>query len=246
MRRAFNGLIRLLDAWVLRTQLRTNIISSLGTAVASIALIGIAYPLYLHFLGYEQYGLWLVLSTVLVMAQLGNLGISPALLKLVAEDFAAADIDGVYKYIGSGIFTLFVTGAILAGAVLLLRHPIIGLFGIKDHSAELAYRLLPYIGALSVYVLMADALNSALAGLGRYDLVSYCQLIGQALTVVRGVDAFGTTLRRLGVAHCKRRRRTVLEYRKPGIDPPDNGLGTMVALPLGPPHNRPRPFAPHS
>jgi O-antigen/teichoic acid export membrane protein len=43
---------------------------------------------------------------------------------------------------------------------------------------------------LSVYLLMADALNSALAGLGRYDLVSYCQLIGQLLTVLTAVALF--------------------------------------------------------
>ncbi len=72
----------------------------------STVVIGIAYPVYLHFLGYEQYGLWLVLSTILVMAQLGNLGISPALLKLVAEDFAVGDIDGVYKYISCGMLSL--------------------------------------------------------------------------------------------------------------------------------------------
>jgi O-antigen/teichoic acid export membrane protein len=164
--------------------------SSLGTALLSTLVIGIAYPVYLHFLGYEQYGLWLVLSTVLIMAQLGNLGLSPALLKLVAEDFAAGDVDGVYKYISCGVLSLALSGIVLMCGVLLLRRPLIAIFGIGGPNAEMAYILLPYVGILSVYVLMADALNSVVAGLGRYDLVGYSQLTGQFLTVVGAVVLF--------------------------------------------------------
>lgn len=171
-------------------QLRVNIISSLGSTLLSTVVMGVAYPLYLHFLGYEQYGLWLVLSTVLTMAQLGNFGISPALLKLVAEDYAAGDIDGVYKYISCGMLSLLVSGTILVCGVILLRRPIIALFGIQGDHARTACILLPYVGVLSVYLLIADALNSVLAGLGRYDLVSYSQLSGQVITVVTAVALF--------------------------------------------------------
>ena len=95
--------------------------SSLGTALLSTLVIGIAYPVYLHYLGYEQYGLWLLLSTVLTMAQLGNLGVSPALVKLVAEDFAAMDVDGVYRYIGCSLLSLLASGVVLLIGVLWLR-----------------------------------------------------------------------------------------------------------------------------
>ena len=45
----------------------------------------IAYPVYLGFLGYEKYGLWLTLATVLSFSQLGKLGINHAVIKVVAE-----------------------------------------------------------------------------------------------------------------------------------------------------------------
>jgi len=167
-----------------------NIVSSLGTAALSTLVIGVAYPVYLHYLGYQQYGLWLMLSTVLVMAQLGNLGISPALLKLVAEDFAAGDVDGVYHYLSCGMLSLLVSGAVLMSAVLLLRHPLIALLGIAGPGAALAHTLLPYIAVLSISALIADALSSVVAGLGRYDLVNYTQLTGQALTVLTAVVLF--------------------------------------------------------
>jgi O-antigen/teichoic acid export membrane protein len=175
-----------------RSQLRINIITSMGSTVLSTLVMAIAYPLYLHFLGYQQYGLWLVLTTVLTMAQVGNFGISPALIKLVAEDYAAGDIDGVYKYISSGLLSLLLSGTLLVCGVLLLRVPIIGLFGISGDNARVAYGLLPYVGLLSAYLLMADAVNSALAGLGRYDLVSYSQLGGQVITVGSAVALFKT------------------------------------------------------
>jgi O-antigen/teichoic acid export membrane protein len=171
-------------------QLRINIITSLGSTLLSTLVMGVAYPLYLHYLGYEQYGLWLVLSTVLTMAQLGNLGISPALLKLAAEDYAAGDIDGIYKYISCALLSLLVSGSILVWGVWLLRQPIISLFGMSGDHAGIAYVLLPYVGVLSVYLLMADALNSVLAGLGRYDLVSYSQVSGQIVTVVTALVLF--------------------------------------------------------
>jgi O-antigen/teichoic acid export membrane protein len=54
--------------------------------VVNVVVLAIAYPVYLHFLGHEMYGVWLILATVLTFAQLGNLGISPAVMKLVAEE----------------------------------------------------------------------------------------------------------------------------------------------------------------
>jgi hypothetical protein len=64
-----------------------------------MALIGtclsfISYPIYLHYLGYHRYGLWLVLSVVVSVAQLGNLGIPWALMKLVAEDRGGGRFEG--------------------------------------------------------------------------------------------------------------------------------------------------------
>ena len=173
-----------------RSQLRINIVTSLGSSVLSALLMAAAYPLYLHYLGYERYGLWLVLSTVLTMAQVGNLGISPALVKLVAEDYAAGDLEGVYRYIGCGMMSLLGSGLLLIVAVVWLRERIVELFGLHGDDATTAYALLPYIAVLSVYLLMADAMNSALAGMGRYDLVSYCQLIGQLFTVVTAIVGF--------------------------------------------------------
>ncbi len=70
---------------LLSSQLRINMASGMATTVVNIAVMAAGYPLYLHFLGYEKYGVWLVLAAVLTFAQLGDLGMNPAITKLVAE-----------------------------------------------------------------------------------------------------------------------------------------------------------------
>ena len=54
---------------ILRSQLRRNMaIGALFTAI-SAAVMAISYSIYLKRLGYEQYGLWLILSTVIAFSK---------------------------------------------------------------------------------------------------------------------------------------------------------------------------------
>lgn len=69
---------------ILSSQLRINMFSGVVATIANSIVLAVAYPVYLHFLGYEKYGVWLVLATVLTFTQLDNLGIGPAVMKLVA------------------------------------------------------------------------------------------------------------------------------------------------------------------
>jgi len=157
--------------------------SGVATMVVNTAALAVGYPIYLHFLGYEQYGVWLVLSTVLSLASLGNLGVSQAVMKLVAEEHGRNDVDAVHQYIMSAIGILAISGTAVLGLIILLRTWIVSLFGLSQGNADVALRLLPYIGGLSVYVLIGQSLNAALSGLGRMDLANYIQAIGKVVSV---------------------------------------------------------------
>jgi O-antigen/teichoic acid export membrane protein len=80
------------------SQLRINMASGMLTTVINTVVIVVAYPIYLHFLGYEKYGVWLVLATVMTFTQVGNLGMGPAVMKLVAEEYGRGDIEGIQHY----------------------------------------------------------------------------------------------------------------------------------------------------
>ncbi len=154
-----------------------------------MALIGacisvISYPLYLHYLGYNRYGLWLVLSVVVSVAQLGSLGIPWALMKLVAEEHGHGDWDGVRAYIIGGCSLILTSGLILLGAVVELRHLLVSWFKLDGGNAAAVYDMLPYVAALSVLVLLFSTSNAALGGLGRMDLTSYNEIVAQVLIII--------------------------------------------------------------
>jgi O-antigen/teichoic acid export membrane protein len=166
------------------SQLRINMVSGTAVAVVNSVVLAVAYPLYLHFLGYEQYGVWLVLSTVISFAQLGNLGIGHAVTKLVAEEYGRNDTDAVEQYIFCAIAILVVSGVVVLVLVLALKQPIIALFRLSEANAHTVSWLLPYTACLTVYIFIVQALNAVLSGVGRIDLANYVQTCGRVVGVV--------------------------------------------------------------
>jgi O-antigen/teichoic acid export membrane protein len=168
---------------LLHSQLRINMASGVATTAVNTVVMAVGYPVYLHFLGYEQYGVWLVLATVLTFAQLGNLGIGPAVMKLVAEEHGRHDIPGIQRYVTTALALLGASGVLVLTVILLFRRQIIGLFGLTDANARTALWLLPYIGILSIYVFIVQVMEATLCGLGRMDLANYRGVLARVINV---------------------------------------------------------------
>jgi O-antigen/teichoic acid export membrane protein len=168
---------------IFSSQLRINMASGTITTVINSVTLVVAFPIYLHFLGYDRYGLWLVLTTVLSFAQLGNLGISKAVMKLVAEEYGRGDVEGIQRCVTTALSLLFLSGMIIFGIILVFKYQIIAAFRLTGEDAEMISLLLPYIGCLSVYVFMVQVLNAVPSGLGRIDLANYIQSFGRIVAV---------------------------------------------------------------
>ena len=166
------------------TQFSRNMSAGSIMAIIGTCLSIVSYPIYLHYLGYHSYGLWLVLSVVVSVAQLGNLGIPWALMKLVAEDHGHGDWEGVKTYVNIGCGIILVVGFILLGAVMLVRAYIVCWFKLGGTDAATVYSMLPYVAMLSVLVLLFSTFNAALGGLGRMDLTSYNEALVQILIIL--------------------------------------------------------------
>jgi len=165
------------------SQLRINMASGVVVTVINAVAMMAGYPIYLHFLGYEKYGVWLVLATVLSFAKLGNLGIGQAVMKLVAEEYGRDDIKGIQQYVTTALALLCLSGSLILIVVLLFKSPIVSAFKLSDENAQTALWLLPYIGILSIYVFIVQALNATLSGLGRMDMANYIQSVGRIVAV---------------------------------------------------------------
>ena len=56
----------------LSSQLRINMVSGLAVTLVDCAVLALAYRVYLHYLGYERYGLWLVVRPPPVVLRPGG------------------------------------------------------------------------------------------------------------------------------------------------------------------------------
>jgi len=175
--------INLMIKRLFSSQLRINMASGMATTVINTVVMVVAYPIYLHFLGYEKYGVWLVLATVLTFAQLGNLGMGPAVMKLVAEEYGRGDIEGIQHYVTTALALLCVSGTVVLIVILALKNQIASAFKLDDENAKMMLWLLPYIGVLSIYVLMVQVFEALLSGLGRMDLTNYIQSLSRGVNV---------------------------------------------------------------
>jgi O-antigen/teichoic acid export membrane protein len=154
----------------------------------------VAYPVYLHYLDYDLFGVWLILSTVLAFAQLGNLQIGPAVMKFVAEEHGRGNLSGIARYTLMALLALAVTGTLALAVLYLGRTPIVALFKLSADHAALAKRLLPYVGGLCLYAFLTEVLEAALSGLGRIDQANYTRSASRII----GLGVSGLLLARGG------------------------------------------------
>lgn len=166
---------------LLSSQLRLNMLSGSTSTVIGVGTSAVKYPLYLHFLGYEHYGAWLLLSTVLTFAQMGLLGIEPAITKLVAEEYEANNSKAVQEYFITALCMLLVTGVVLLAVAVLFKWQIVSLMGLQGSNIPLVGNLLIYMAIFSIGVLAYQVLNSVLSGVGRIDIANYSQTALQIL-----------------------------------------------------------------
>lgn len=164
-------------------QLGRNFLSGVGCTAVNVVVSVLSYPLYLKFLGFEQYGIWLILTIVLSLAQIGNLGIKPALVKLVAEEFGRDDIRKVRIYMTNSCILLILIGFFIVFVLHVGKSDIVSLFNLSSENSRIVSTFLVPTGILSIFVMLVESLNAGISGLGRMDLSNYMLLINRILTV---------------------------------------------------------------
>jgi len=165
------------------SQLSQNVSISMVVFGINFIISLVALPIYLHYLGYEKYGVWLVLTTVMTFAELGNLGISPAITKYVAEHYEQSDKESIERYVTSAIYSLSVSGGVILLMIFCFGSQIISAFKLGSENSALAIHLLPYVGILTLYVFIVQVVAATLSGLNRMDLTGCFQLVGRVLAV---------------------------------------------------------------
>ncbi|RLC36128.1 hypothetical protein DRH29_05185 [candidate division Kazan bacterium] len=150
-------------------------------------LVLIAYPIYLKYLGVEQYGLWATLSVVVFFSQLGELGVNSALIKYVAVEFGGNNYDGITKYTTTAFCIMIVPFSLIILLLYLLKGQIVGFLELKYIYIDVAKKLIPLMGFLAFFIMVVELAKGVMMGIGRMDIANYIFLLGRVLQVFTSV-----------------------------------------------------------
>ncbi|HRY31343.1 MAG TPA: oligosaccharide flippase family protein [Bacteroidales bacterium] len=164
------GPLRRLQQLLFGSQLKKNVSVSTMTHGLNILIALVSYPVYIRFLGFEQFSLWVTLSVVITFAMLGELGISNAIVKYIANAMADDDRAGIRKIISNSYYIVFLASAVIQILILLFNNQIIRILSIPPAFVSISRSMIPLIGAGIFTFLVFDVIRGVITGMGRLDL----------------------------------------------------------------------------
>lgn len=117
-------------------------LTALASAIAkfvSMLTVLISVPLTLHYLGPERYGMWMTISSIIVVLGFADLGMGNGLLNTISDARGRNDQEGIIRSVSSTFFMLAFL-AIILGAVFTITYkyiPWIQMFKISSPKAIL-------------------------------------------------------------------------------------------------------------
>ncbi len=165
----------------IRSQVLRNTISNTIGKIVTLGVWFFLTPFLLHHLGASDYGLWILITSIVAYGSLLDFGVANAIAKYVAQYHAEERLDqarslvatALWLYLGLGL-TAVVLGAVLAPILpALLELP-------PEQHATASW--LTLLSALALGVSLPSATTiSVLRGLHRFDLANMVGIIGMAL-----------------------------------------------------------------
>lgn len=173
------------------TSFRINFLS--GTVLTAILIISqlLTLPIFLEKLGPQLYGVWVLLSVVILVGRLGDFGLGDAVIRHVAlaVDRSAEDIS---SYAVSG--GIFVVGLGLLAAMLIIlgRGLIVSMLAIPADLREIARSILVMLAGIIPLFLLGTVARGVIAGLQRLYLANGVGIlailaqVGVSITLIYG------------------------------------------------------------
>jgi O-antigen/teichoic acid export membrane protein len=168
-------------------QIQKNIYSGTILAGGSMVTMVLSYPIFLHYVGAEVFGLWSSIAVVLSFSQLGNLGLNYAIVRFTAEEYAEGNIRAITEYVTTAFCLMSMPSIVIVGILMFCRHTIVNFLKIPEIYTQEALWLIPSIGMLSIGILYYNVIKGILDGIGRIDLSNYIFLSGRLIQVVLSV-----------------------------------------------------------
>jgi O-antigen/teichoic acid export membrane protein len=167
----------------LKTQLNRNIASGSIVHGLNIFIVLFSYPIFIHYLGFELFSVWVLLSIIISFAQIGDFGISKAVIFYTAKEKTLSNYENIKKLLSSAIFLLIILSLIIQLVLWVFKNQIVSLLAVPPEYIEQSVKVIPLIGISVFTFLIYDSLAGIITGLGRLDQSNLLLLILNILKV---------------------------------------------------------------
>jgi O-antigen/teichoic acid export membrane protein len=153
----------------------------------SLAIGFLVAPFVLHHLGESQYGILVLVGSVIAQGANLDFGIRPALIKYVAAHQARGEVRELRAFIATALW-LYCCLASVALVLTLIVSPFIPvLFNVPSSESDTITTLGLLMGAQLAFSIPSSTPSAILAGLQRYDIINAISVIWAILTAIATV-----------------------------------------------------------
>jgi O-antigen/teichoic acid export membrane protein len=178
-----NSLACLLSSRQLKWNSFWGMIRSIFTAV----LFAVSYPIYIHFLGLEVFGLWVILMAVVVYLQMGGLNLPQAATKFVSESLVQNNLTRVCQCSTSIIGSILGLGGVVVLVMFFGRATLAGFLPAPESLRPQLPFLITLTALITTLAILAETLGGIVSGAGRMDWVFIMEICSRTIIFLVGV-----------------------------------------------------------
>jgi O-antigen/teichoic acid export membrane protein len=184
-------LLKKLTAYILKpkgVRLFNNTAWTLADAAGYPLLMIAATPIFLKYLGPEDYGIWMLVNALVQGMHIFNMGLGDATIRAVSSNMARQESEKVNATINGniskGILLLF--ACTLLG-FLLAKTPLLSLFHVGKAQINFAVQLIVLGSATAGMKFIELVFLGAFKGMERFDLAAKLSLLSRGSVVIIAV-----------------------------------------------------------
>lgn len=172
---------------LIRQRVLVGVSSNFLGQLVTYGILFFLTPFILHRLEAANYGLWVLVGSVVAYGSLLDFGIWGAIIKYVAEYRARQEVEQARALVATALWLYVFFGLIIATLSVVLAPVIPHLFGIPDGQRHLATQLVRLMGLGIGVSLPGMTPLAVLRGLQRYDVVALVDIAAALFTALATV-----------------------------------------------------------
>ncbi len=157
--------------------MKKNILSGSVVQGLTIFIVFFSYPVYIHFLGFEQFSVWVLLSVIISLAQFGDFGIGKAIINFVAASKQDKDEREIPVILLNGLIVILFISFLIQIGINIFAGRIVILLNVPPKYIQQAIYVIPLLGFAIFTFLIYDCIASTLTGIGRLDIYNFLLLL---------------------------------------------------------------------